>query len=146
VNIPNATLMVIENADRFGLSQLHQLRGRVGRGIHKSWCILVSDSENDDSLRRMRALCETNDGYRIAEFDLAQRGPGDFFASEESNRQSGEFKFRVASLCDDTELLSSAFAEATRVIAEDADLLAEEHKPLKEACDAFAFAGKNTIS
>lgn len=146
VNIPNATLMVIENADRFGLSQLHQLRGRVGRGVHKSWCILVSDSENDDSLRRMRALCETNDGYRIAEFDLAQRGPGDFFASEESNRQSGEFKFRVASLCDDTELLSSAFAEATRVIAEDADLLAEENTALKEACDAFALAGKNTIS
>ncbi len=146
VNIPNATLMVIENADRFGLSQLHQLRGRVGRGAYKSWCILVSDSENDDSLRRMRALCETTDGYRIAEFDLAQRGPGDFFASEECNRQSGEFKFRVASLCDDTELLSSAFAEATRVIAEDAALSAEENKPLKEACDAFALSGKNTLS
>ena len=146
VNIPNATLMVIENADRFGLSQLHQLRGRVGRGAHKSWCILVSDSENDDSLRRMRALCETTDGYRIAEFDLAQRGPGDFFASEESSRQSGEFKFRVASLCDDTELLSSAFAEAARVIAEDAELLSEENKHLKEACDAFALSGKNTLS
>lgn len=147
VNIPNATLMVIENADRFGLSQLHQLRGRVGRGEHKSWCILVSDSENEESLRRMRALCETNDGYRIAEFDLAQRGPGDFFASEDNNhRQSGEFKFRVASLCNDTELLSSAFAEAAQVIAQDPELLTEGNKYLKEACDAFALGGRNTLS
>lgn len=146
VNVPNATLMVIENADRFGLSQLHQLRGRVGRGAYKSWCILMSDSENEDSLRRMRALCETTDGYRIAEFDLAQRGPGDFFASEENSRQSGEFKFRVASLCDDTELLSSAFAEATRVISDDFALVKEEHKYLKEACDDSLLAAKNTLS
>lgn len=146
VNVPNATLMVIENADRFGLSQLHQLRGRVGRGAHKSWCVLVSDSENEDSLRRMRALCETTDGYRIAEFDLAQRGPGDFFASEENNRQSGEFKFRVASLCDDTELLSSAFAEATYLISQDPDLSAEENKHLKKACEDALFADKNMLS
>ena len=146
VNVPNATLMVIENADRFGLSQLHQLRGRVGRGAHKSWCILVSDSENEESLRRMRALCETTDGYRIAEFDLAQRGPGDFFASEGNSRQSGEFKFRVASLCDDTELLSSAFLEATRVITDDFELLKEEHKYLKEACEDTLISAKNTLS
>ena len=146
VNVPNATLMVIENADRFGLSQLHQLRGRVGRGEHKSWCILVSDSKNEESIRRMEALCQTNDGYRIAEFDLAQRGPGDFFTNEENNRQSGEFKFRVASLCHDTELLSSAFAEAARVIEQDPNLSSDEYSILNQASGEFILSNRSSLS
>ncbi len=146
VNIPNATLMVIENADRFGLSQLHQLRGRVGRGAHKSWCILVSDSKNEESLRRMEALCKTNDGYKIAEFDLAQRGPGDFIGGEGSTRQHGELHFRVASLCDDTALLSNAFAEATALVASDPSLSLEAHRLLKAALADFSRGLTSTLS
>lgn len=97
VDVPNATLMVIEDADRFGLSQLHQLRGRVGRGKAKSYCILTSHNRNEQTLARMKAFCKTNDGFRIAEEDLKLRGPGDFFGA----RQSGLPAFRVANLsCD----------------------------------------------
>ena len=97
VDVPNATLMVIEDADRFGLSQLHQLRGRVGRGGSKSYCVLLSQNKNPDTNARLKALCKTTDGFKIAEEDLALRGPGDFFGS----RQSGLPVFRVASLnCD----------------------------------------------
>ena len=97
VDVPNATLMVIEDADRFGLSQLHQLRGRVGRGKDKSWCILVSSNKNDQTLQRLKALCATTDGFQIAQEDLKMRGPGDFFGQ----RQSGLPVFRMASLgCD----------------------------------------------
>jgi len=104
VDVPNATLMVIEDADRFGLSQLHQLRGRVGRGKSKSYCILTSQNRNPQTLARLKALCATNDGFRIAEEDLALRGPGDFFGS----RQSGLPAFRVASLSYDLETLKQA--------------------------------------
>ena len=79
VDVPNATLMVIEDADRFGLSQLHQLRGRVGRGREKAWCILLSSNRNQETRQRLKALCATNDGFQIAEKDLELRGPGDFF-------------------------------------------------------------------
>ena len=122
VNIPNATLMVIENAERFGLSQLHQLRGRVGRGSYKSWCILVSNTDNEESLNRLRALCQTNNGYEIAEFDLVQRGPGDFLTGSGATRQSGAVSFRVASQCDDPKLFASAFAEAEALTKDDPTL------------------------
>lgn len=120
VNVPNATLMIVENAERFGLSQLHQLRGRVGRGAYKSWCILVSDSQSEEAQERLGALCRLSDGYEIAEFDLQQRGPGDFFASaslsssalDGAPRQHGAIRFRLASLCDDVDLLSAAFEAA----------------------------------
>ena len=106
VDVPNATLMVIEDADRFGLSQLHQLRGRVGRGKAKSYCILISHNKNPETLQRLKALCKTNDGFRIAQEDLALRGPGDFFGS----RQSGLPVFRVANLSCDLETLKQAQA------------------------------------
>ena len=104
VDVPNATLIVIEDADRFGLSQLHQLRGRVGRGKAKSYCILTSHNKNEQTLARLKALCKTTDGFKIAEEDLALRGPGDFFGS----RQSGLPAFRVASLSCDLETLKQA--------------------------------------
>ncbi|MBP3334455.1 MAG: ATP-dependent DNA helicase RecG [Clostridia bacterium] len=116
VNVPTATLMVIENAERFGLSQLHQLRGRVGRGKDKSWCILVSDNPGEQSKKRLDSLCATTDGYRIAEADLAIRGPGDFFSSSGRDlRQHGALEFRMADLCDDIELLYKAFDAAKKL-------------------------------
>jgi ATP-dependent DNA helicase RecG len=104
VDVPNATLMVIEDADRFGLSQLHQLRGRVGRGRAKSYCILTSHNRNQETLQRIKAFCKTNDGFKIAEEDLKMRGPGDFFGS----RQSGLPVFRVADLSMDLQTLKDA--------------------------------------
>ena len=104
VDVPNATLMVVEDADRFGLSQLHQLRGRVGRGKDKSWCILVSSNKNAETQQRLKALCATTDGFRIAQEDLKLRGPGDFFGQ----RQSGLPVFRMASLGCDMQTLQLA--------------------------------------
>ena len=112
VDVPNATLMVIEDADRFGLSQLHQLRGRVGRGKEKSYCILTSHNRNTDTLQRIKAFCKTNDGFRIAEEDLKLRGPGDFFGQ----RQSGLPCFRVADLSFDLQSLKEAQAAAVEWI------------------------------
>ncbi len=112
VDVPNATLMVIEDADRFGLSQLHQLRGRVGRGKAKSYCILTSHNRNPDTLQRLRALCKTTDGFKIAEEDLRLRGPGDFFGA----RQSGLPVFRVANLSCDLATLKSAQQASARWI------------------------------
>ncbi len=112
VDVPNATLMVIEDADRFGLSQLHQLRGRVGRGSAKSYCILTSHNRQADTLQRLKAFCKTNDGFRIAEEDLKMRGPGDFFGS----RQSGLPAFKVADLYCDLQTLKDAQAASAQWI------------------------------
>ena len=112
VDVPNATLMVIEDADRFGLSQLHQLRGRVGRGSAKSFCILTSHNRNTETLARLKALCATADGFKIAEEDLKLRGPGDFFGS----RQSGLPVFRVANLNCDIQTLKQAQEASARWI------------------------------
>ncbi len=114
VNVPNASLMIIENAERFGLSALHQLRGRVGRGMRKSYCILVSEAAEGNAAERLNTMKSTYDGYAIAEKDLEMRGPGDFLHANDGAdiRQSGGVRFRLAQLCDDTGLLKTAFAEA----------------------------------
>ncbi len=128
VDVPNATLMVIEDADRFGLSQLHQLRGRVGRGKAKSFCILTTHNRNPETLQRLKALCKTTDGFRIAEEDLKLRGPGDFFGS----RQSGLPAFRVADLSFDLGTLKEAQAASTRWIEEYGDSDTPEAAALRE--------------
>ena len=126
VDVPNACLMVVENAERFGLSQLHQLRGRVGRGSHKSWCILVSDADGDEVRARLDILCKTNDGFKVAEEDLRLRGPGDFFGS----RQSGLPEMHVADLGGDAQVLQRAQQAALRLLAADPTL--QEHPALRE--------------
>lgn len=148
VNVPNASLMIIENADRFGLSQLHQLRGRVGRGTRKSYCVLVSDLNTEKSKARLDIMKNTYDGYEIAEKDLILRGPGDFFASsaQSSLRQSGGFEFKLAKLCDDTELFELAFKTAKEISEKDPFLEAEEHRLLKSALDEYITPTSSTIS
>ncbi len=127
VDVPNATLMVVENADRFGLSQLHQLRGRVGRSGLKSYCVLVSDAERPETRQRLRALCATNDGFQIAEEDLRLRGPGDFFGQ----RQSGLPQLQVADLAEDTRVLYEAQAAARELLEADPELCRPEHALLR---------------
>ena len=131
VDVPNAALMVVENAERFGLSQLHQLRGRVGRGQHKSWCILVSDAEGEDVRARLDILCKTNDGFKVAEEDLRLRGPGDFFGS----RQSGLPEMHVADLGADAQILQKAQQAALKLLDEDPGLSAPEHRELCQKVD-----------
>lgn len=122
VNVPNATLMIIEGADRFGLSQLHQLRGRVARGTHESFCILVSDAKNAEAIERLKVLSEHSSGFDIAEADFKQRGPGDLFSMTKSGniRQSGEFGFKYARFCDDETVMRQAYNDACAVMAADA--------------------------
>ena len=137
VDVPNATLMVIEDADRFGLSQLHQLRGRVGRGGAKSYCILTSHNRNPETLQRLKALCKTTDGFQIAEEDLRLRGPGDFFGS----RQSGLPAFRVADLSFDLKELKQAQEASARWIEEYGDTDLPEARALRaRIADLFARA------
>ena len=128
VDVPNATLMVIEDADRFGLSQLHQLRGRVGRGSAKSFCILTSHNRNTETLQRLKALCSTTDGFRIAEEDLKLRGPGDFFGA----RQSGLPSFRVADLSFDLQVLKDAQMASARWIEESGTADTPEAEALRQ--------------
>ena len=118
VDVPNAAVMVIENAERFGLSQLHQLRGRVGRGSHQSYCILISDNQNEETCRRLKVMTETADGFQIAEEDLRLRGPGDFFGE----RQHGLPGLRVADIGCDTHLLQEAQKAADSLLARDPEL------------------------
>ena len=126
VDVPNAALMVVENAERFGLSQLHQLRGRVGRGEHKSWCILVSEARNEEAKTRLKAMCKTNDGFKISEEDLRLRGPGDFFGS----RQHGLPEMYIASLGGDMTVLKAAQEEALSLLRDDPALEKPEHAKL----------------
>ncbi len=127
IDVPNATAMLIEGADRFGLAQLHQFRGRVGRGGDQSYCLLLAESPSPEAQRRLRLMQETTDGFRLAEADLQMRGPGEFFGT----RQSGLPDFRVASLLD-TRLIELARAEAARLLEDDPDLQQQEHAALAQ--------------
>jgi ATP-dependent DNA helicase RecG len=128
VDVPNAALMVVENAERFGLSQLHQLRGRVGRGAHKSYCVLISDAVNEEARERLRALCRTSDGFAIAEEDLRIRGPGDFFGS----RQHGLPETHIADLCADMDVLLCAREAAASLLTEDPQLAKQQNAALRD--------------
>lgn len=127
VDVPNAALMVVENAERFGLSQLHQLRGRVGRGKHKSWCILVSDAKGEEARARLHAMTHISDGFKIAEEDLRLRGPGDFFGS----RQHGLPELHIADLGADMNVLKAAQDAAKRLLDSDPRLERPENKRLR---------------
>ncbi|MCC0691072.1 MULTISPECIES: ATP-dependent DNA helicase RecG [Clostridioides] len=134
VNVPNATLMIIENAERFGLAQLHQLRGRVGRGSHKSYCVLIYDSKTEVCRQRMAIMEETNDGFKISEKDLEIRGPGEFFGT----RQHGLPELKVANLFKHIKILKLAQQEARYILGEDNNLQLKENMPLKkEIIDKF---------
>ena len=148
VNVPNASLMIIENAERFGLSQLHQLRGRVGRGNRKSYCVLVSDINSQKSKDRLEVIRTTHDGFSIAEKDLLLRGPGDFFSqvSGDNFRQSGGFEFKFASMCDDSQLFTTAFSAAKSIIQKDPDLDLPEHQDLKNEIDRRMKIASSNIS
>jgi ATP-dependent DNA helicase RecG len=129
VNVPNASVMVIESAEKFGLSQLHQLRGRVGRGSEKSFCILLTGTKTSNEAReRIKIMCETNDGFVIAEKDLELRGPGDI----EGTRQSGALNLRLASLIHDKDLLELAKRLAERLLDNDPDLNSTENLRIRD--------------
>ena len=128
VDVPNATVMVIENAERYGLSALHQLRGRVGRGAAESWCFLVSDNTAESVQKRLKFLCSTSDGFAVAQFDLETRGPGDFFGS----RQHGLPTLQIADLMNDSRTLHAAQAEAAALLAADPLLEQPEHALLEQ--------------
>lgn len=126
INVPNATVMMVENAERFGLAQLHQLRGRVGRGEHQSYCIFVSTKDNRETMERLNILNHSNDGFYIASEDMKLRGPGDLFGI----RQSGEFSFKMADIYSDATILKQASEAVNRAM--DGGITAEEYKHLKE--------------
>lgn len=133
VNVPNATVMMIENAERFGLAQLHQLRGRVGRGSSQSYCIMVNCSDEEGTLERLDILNRSNDGFYIASEDLKLRGPGDIFGM----RQSGDMEFKLADIFTDANILKSVSEEVNRLLDGDPELEEEEHSQLKRKLDEY---------
>lgn len=128
VNVPNANTMIIENAERFGLSQLHQLRGRVGRGSEQAFCILIAHGNNEVTKKRMETMCISNDGFYISEQDLKLRGPGDFFGT----RQHGLPEMKIANLFEDTDILSKAQEAAREIMENDASLSSEKYNGLRK--------------
>jgi ATP-dependent DNA helicase RecG len=134
VNVPNASIMIIESAERFGLSQLHQLRGRVGRGADQSYCILMSgDKLGYDARLRMKTMCDTNNGFEIAEIDLKLRGPGDLAGTQ----QSGIMNLHIADLTKDVTILEITRQEATKILVEDPHLQKPENAFLIDQLDVF---------
>lgn len=142
VNVPNATVMMVENAERFGLAQLHQLRGRVGRGKHQSYCIFVSGNDSPDTKKRLEILGKSNDGFYIASQDLKLRGPGDLFGI----RQSGLLEFKIGDVFTDAGILKAASEEAARLLEEDPALSGEEHRELRKRLDACRMLGDGKVS
>src|SRR5690606_22741838 len=138
--VPNASVMIIESAERFGLSQLHQLRGRVGRGAEQSYCILMTGNKlSSDTKVRMDAMCRTNDGFEISEIDLKLRGPGDIMGTQ----QSGVLNLQIADLVKDQEILKLARVKAIEILKDDINLERAQHQALK--CVFELLAKKNNI-
>ena len=142
VNVPNATVMMIENAERFGLAQLHQLRGRVGRGDAQSYCIMVNCSQSKTAKKRLEILNASNDGFKIASEDLKLRGPGDFFGI----RQSGEMQFALADIYQDAAVLQQASEEVTEILSKDPELTLEEHRNLRRYMELFEEDQRNRLN
>ena len=138
INVPNATVMMVENAERFGLAQLHQLRGRVGRGEYQSYCIFVSASENKETMERLQILNQSNDGFYISSQDLKLRGPGDLFGI----RQSGNLEFRLGDVFTDASILQQASDEADEILENDPDLFKDDHKALRKFIEE---SGENSV-
>ncbi|MDE6964983.1 MAG: ATP-dependent DNA helicase RecG, partial [Lachnospiraceae bacterium] len=131
INVPAATVMMIENAERFGLAQLHQLRGRIGRGKEQSYCIFLNASDKEQSMDRLKILNKSNDGFYIAEEDLKLRGPGDLFGI----RQSGEMEFKIADIYQDAEILKKISVTVDGILAKDRELAGEKYASLKRYLD-----------
>jgi ATP-dependent DNA helicase RecG len=132
VNVPNASVMIIENTERFGLSQLHQLRGRVGRGAEQSYCILITkDKMSADAKKRVQTMVSTTDGFEIAEVDLSIRGPGDL----QGTQQSGMIELGIADLIEDEKILKAARATAYEILSEDTELTLEKNKKIRRRLD-----------
>lgn len=142
VNVPNATVMMIENAERFGLAQLHQLRGRVGRGKAQSYCIMVNGSDQDGTQERLDILNRSNDGFYIASEDLKLRGPGDFFGM----RQSGDLEFRLADIFTDADLLKTVAREVDALLKSDPELIDPDHEALRERMDVYVSKGYEKLN
>ena len=141
VDVPNAVIMVIENAERFGLSQLHQLRGRVGRGTAKSHCVLVCSAKGESAKARMDIMCRTNDGFKIADKDLELRGPGDFFGK----RQHGLPELKIADFTENMDIVRHTKIASETIFREDPKLTLEKHKPLLQRARKL-FSDKNKLS
>ena len=133
VNVPNATVMMIEDANKFGLAQLHQLRGRVGRGDAQSYCIMINSSNSKNAKKRLEILNNSNDGFYIASEDLKLRGPGDFFGI----RQSGDLAFQLADIYQDADVLQNASEAVKKVLSDDPDLEKEENRALRLQMNKF---------
>ena len=142
VNVPNATVMMIENAERFGLAQLHQLRGRVGRGSEQSYCIMVHGADNETIKKRLDILNHSNDGFEIARKDLELRGPGDLFGL----RQSGILDFQIADVFADAAIMQSANEAVDAVLEEDAGFEQEQHWKLREKLLSYMKDGLENLN
>jgi ATP-dependent DNA helicase RecG len=141
VDVPNSTVMLVEGANRFGLAQLHQLRGRVGRGAEQSYCLLIPDREDSIENERLQAMAQTNSGFELADLDLKQRGPGEFLGTRQAGYASG---LRMASITD-IGLIEKARAHAQKLFDDDADLKKPEHALLAETLQRF-WTGKGDVS
>ncbi len=143
VDVPNAAIMIIENAELFGLSQLHQLRGRIGRGKHKSTCILISDAKTEETKQRLNTMCKTTDGFKIADEDLKLRGPGDFFGA----RQHGLPEMKIANILDDMEMLRATQHTAKQILTSEEGIRAEKYSALRELVrKLFENVGENSMN